>query len=91
MRSWDRAKPNTSWPSPRTLAKGASVPDRPWRNVGKTGRCNATITTDVISPNLQLLGLAEMGRIVSTAMLVAAALKINLSFKLRLSLVDKLT
>ncbi len=59
MRSWDRAKPGTSWPSPGTLAKIASVPDRPWRSVGKTGRCNATVTTDVISPNLQLLSLAE--------------------------------
>ena len=35
MRSWDRSKPSTSWTSPRTLAQIASVPDRPWRNVGK--------------------------------------------------------
>ena len=59
MRSWDRAKPETSWPSPGTLARIASVPDRPWGNVGKIGRCNATITTDVISPNLQLLKQVE--------------------------------
>ena len=54
MRPWDRPKPSTSWSSPETLAKIASVPDRPWCKIGKIGRLNATITTDISSPNLQL-------------------------------------